>query len=297
MANNKQENNSSSPDIITLPNYISETIESIDVNCINPALSINHFFAKVPTLDHIPYLFAETMITTHKGKIQINKPISSSTLCNGQFRSLMQDLAARNERLAATFAAHATINYRPATKLLLGADGPSPYSNINVLKLHQLYGLPYLSASMLKGSLRSYWILTKYDGQEEAALKDPLFRQLFGVGASDEQGLTGTLIFLDTFPTDFSFALEVQTPHYPDYYNGPKSNDNQPPPTDTQNPVPLYFICLQEAEFNIPIACRDAVLWDKQHDTICALFQELLTQYGLGAKTALGYGQGTAEEK
>lgn len=294
MANNNPQN---SLDLKSLPNDIQETLKPLSSYQVNPALSINHFIAKVPTLDYIPYLFAETMITTHNGKIKINKPIPSNTLCNGQFQPLMQELAARNERLTATFVAHTTIHYRPATKLLLGADGPSPYSNINLLKLHQLYGLPYLSASMLKGSLRFYWILTKYDGQEEAALKDPLFRQLFGAGASDEQGLTGALFFLDTFPTDFSFALEVQTPHYPDYYNGPKSNGNQPPPTDTQNPVPLYFICLQGAEFNIPIACRDAVLWDKQHDTVCTLFKELLTQYGLGAKTALGYGQGTAVEK
>ena len=282
--NTSSDQNASQSNDFGLPTYITNILKAIShAEQINPYLSINHFIARDSKRNTIPYLLPKK----HDYQLQ------AKDLCDGAYPPLLENLAARNDCLAKTFAAHTTIHYQPTTRLLLGADGPSPYSSTNLLKLHQLYGLPYLSASLLKGSLRHYWILSQYDGEEAAALEDPAFRQLFGVGASDEQGLAGALVFFDTFPLTFSLGLEVQTPHYPDYYNG-GNNGKITPPTDTQKPVPLHFICLQNAKFAIPIACRDADLWVKQQEMVCTLFKELLTTYGLGAKTSLGYGQGKA---
>ena len=263
---------------ITLPEYIQKHLPKPLV--INPTLSINHFFRvleqpsnkKSSTIQYVPYLF----------KTLQNHSVSNSQLCTGALTKLAASLTERNQRLADTYPNSITIAYQPRTALILGASSPSPYSTVNLLKLHQLYGLPYLSASSLKGSFRSFWILKYFGGSEEAALQDAAFRQLFG--AADEDAHVGALVFFDTFPTKFTLTLDIQTPHYPDYYSGSK------PPTDTQSPIPIYVLCLQDADFAIPIACKDPVLWQNEQAKIQETFTALLTTYGLGAKTALGYG-------
>ena len=213
--------------------------------------------------------------------------LTSAELYPDQMKPLLDTLTTRTQALAQSFPSHITINYKPHFRLLLGSDSDTPYSNIVLLKLHQLYGLPYLSASSLKGSFRSFWILNYFGGSEKAALQDAAYRQLFG--AADEDAHVGALVFFDTFPTKFTLTLDIQTPHYPDYYSGSQ------PPTDTPSPIPIYLLCLQDADFAIPIACQDPVLWQNEQAKIQETFTALLTTYGLGAKTALGYGLGNAK--
>jgi len=70
--------------------------------------------------------------------------------------------------------------------------------------------------------------------------------------------------------------------HYPDYYTAGK------PPTDTQNPIPILFLTVQNTAFPFIIGTKTP----QGHllgETVKYL-KSTLEQRGIGAKTAVGYG-------
>jgi len=76
-------------------------------------------------------------------------------------------------------------------------------------------------------------------------------------------------------------------PHYGPYYTGKK------PPADYYNPTPISFLVLEDAKFtfylgvkNKLIALEKGKLLNKAEEWV----KSALTSYGIGAKTALGYG-------
>jgi CRISPR-associated protein Cmr6 len=70
-------------------------------------------------------------------------------------------------------------------------------------------------------------------------------------------------------------------PHYPDYYT------KNEPPTDWQSPRPIKFLTIDSnTKFQFYIAGKDKELLDKTKK----LLIEALKNYGIGAKTSLGYG-------
>lgn len=308
--NNKSATNSDTPKNPRAPKGVYDFLDGIDkkdtsYKSVNLGLTLYRYQWDIKSAKRcVPYLLKDLSCflpedknkSSQKGQSQTstkdkNKTCLDSTeLYPGQMKPLLATLSTRTQTLAQSFPAHVTINYHPQTRLILGADSDTPYSNVVLLKLHQLYGLPYLSASSIKGSFRNFWILSYFGGNEAVALKDTTFRQLFGASDDDGAGI-GALVFFDTFPKKFSLTLDIQTPHYQKYYAGSE------PPTDTQSPVPIYLLCLTDCQFDIALACQDAALWQDEREKILQTFKALLTDYGLGAKTALGYGIGTAEKK
>lgn len=129
--------------------------------------------------------------------------------------------------------------------------------------------------------LRSYIILEKFDSKEEKALEDDDFKKIFG---SLEQ--EGEVIFFDAFPTSKpTIKVDVMTPHYKHYYSEGKA------PTDTENPVPINFLTVENTEFEFFIASKEELKNLKIKDkSIIDWFKEALVNYGIGAKTSVGYG-------
>lgn len=214
------------------------------------------------------------------------------------------------------------------------------------MTLHQVYGIPYIPGSALKGIARdmaiaelceelgnnerpdvldklfdaSFIELEKLDTpqkkrdyvksngtvfceNEEYAPQDatidkilggwPRFRtaqQVFG-----SQGQAGKIIFFDTFPEEsVKMTPDIMNPHYPKYYG------EKQPPSDWQNPIPVSFLTLESAKFTFALAAKRkneepssqellnaAVKWVKQG----------VTEHGLGAKTAVGYGYFTEQTR
>lgn len=282
--------------ILYLPEDSCAALQNIsDPIDINLYLAQNHFMLSLDdekyTLNNPPAIspfLLKNILEVHRTKSN-DSSISTQISHSSQIRpstelcSLMKQLNVRNQQLSQTFSAYQDFTYQPANKLLIGDNSRSPYSSIQLFRLHQLYGLPYLPASAIKGNLRSFWILNQFAADEASALADPLFSRLFGCAAGDGD-LEGALIFFDTFPDQFIITLDIQTPHFAEYYSGKQA------PTDDQNPKPIYFICLQKSVFTIPLACQDAAVWAEHKTEICHMMNAMLTQYGLGAKTALGYG-------
>lgn len=210
-----------------------------------------------------------------------DKPISSNNL---NLNFLLNELVQRNEKLAAAFPKQSKYDVCFPGRIMLGEGGNTPYSNIVLLKLHPLYGVPFVPASTIKGILRSCWSALYAEAEENADDNERMGNVLFGT--AEEKKQEGKLIFFDVFPTKFTLTLDIENPHYPKYYN------NGGNPTDDQNPIPIKIICMEDVTLSIHLACKDKELWAKQEEKIREALKQMIEIYGVGAKTALGYGIG-----
>ena len=109
-------------------------------------------------------------------------------------------------------------------------------------------------------------------------------------GNTDEAKPTrrGTVAFLPAYPNKRPLAdleLDVLTSHHQKYYSG-----DLPIATDTENPIPVYFPAVAaRAEYTfalLPVGHLDATLLGHAKSWLTTG----LTVFGLGAKTAAGYG-------
>ena len=169
-------------------------------------------------------------------------------------------------------------SFKTDYRLLIGSE-QSIYETS--LRLHHIYGIPYIPASAIKGVARSYIIIEKFDSKEEKALEDKDFKKVFG---SQEQ--EGRVIFFDAFPiTKPTIKVDIMNPHYGGYYNEGKA------PTDDKNPVPINFLTVENTEFKFFIASKESLESFKIKDkTIEEWLKEALHNHGIGAKSAVGYG-------
>jgi CRISPR type III-B/RAMP module RAMP protein Cmr6 len=111
------------------------------------------------------------------------------------------------------------------------------------------------------------------------------------------QNFKGLLIFLDAYPeineNQQIFELDVMTPHYQGYYT-----KNQPP-GDWENPNPITFLTVKKEInfcFNVLFDRFRAkeILNDDKFSELSQLvkdwLEKALKEFGVGAKTRLGYG-------
>jgi len=169
------------------------------------------------------------------------------------------------------------------------------------IRLHHIYGIPYIPASAIKGVVRSYIILEKFSqelkkyknnynkfedevlfAKENGEYKNRWFVEIFG---SQEQ--EGKVIFFDAFPTTKpKIKVDIMNPHYGHYYNEGKA------PTDTNNPVPINFLTIEDTEFDFFIASKESLenFTIKENEKLEDWFKNALKNHGIGAKTAVGYG-------
>lgn len=108
------------------------------------------------------------------------------------------------------------------------------------------------------------------------------FRAIFGSLAR-----AGGAVFFDAIPDAGKppeLELDIMNPHYPNYYEGSQ------PPTDHQNPIPVYFLAVgKDTTFWFAVGWRgedNPVLRQRAQDWL----QYGLKNLGAGAKTSAGYG-------
>jgi len=184
----------------------------------------------------------------------------------------------------------------------LGASHPQETS----MTLHHIYGIPYIPGSAIKGVTR-HWAVLKFAETKsqttnqdfEEAIEDvskalengsDLELELTGDGLkfSDlikifgTQSQQGKVIFFDAYPIEnLKLKIDIMNPHYPDYYTEGKS------PADWQNPIPVKFLTVdKDTRFQFYLASTEQHLLNKAKN----LLEEALKNYGIGAKTSLGYG-------
>ncbi len=178
--------------------------------------------------------------------------------------------------------------FTPNWRLVVGLGGESVYEMS--ITLHHIYGFPYIPASSIKGVLRSYIIaeVSEFENDEDKALKNPLFVKIFG--STDSQG---QVTFFDAFPTKApTIKPDIMNPHYGDWYGNKKDNRGNPiAPTDTQSPVPVFFLTV-EGTFQFLFGSKQMKINDPlwKDKTLADWLKDALAEHGIGAKTAVGYG-------
>lgn len=143
------------------------------------------------------------------------------------------------------------------------------------------------------------------------------YQLLFGA-----QNFKGLLLFFDSYPeiqnNQQIFDLDVMNVHYPKYY---EDKECRTPPGDWENPRPIFFLTLKEGiKFNFNILfdrfraekiresnkeelgklkisenAKEIIdAWENNsqqlQNEIKKLLEEALKEFGVGAKTRLGYG-------
>ena len=188
----------------------------------------------------------------------------------------------------------------------LGASHPQETS----MTLHHIFGIPYIPGSALKGASRHYMIW-KFVDENEEELKLRLCKSNFAEllkelnkALEKEENLTvsvgnisfkdlihifgtqnrqGKIIFFDAYPIEeIKLKIDIMNPHYPDYYTKDK------PPTDWQNPIPIKFLTVEDTKFRFYLAAKDKDQNLLNHAR--KILNDALLNYGVGAKTSLGYG-------
>ncbi|MGI6365390.1 MAG: type III-B CRISPR module RAMP protein Cmr6 [Bacillota bacterium] len=165
---------------------------------------------------------------------------------------------------------------RSTERFITGTGNTNPMEN--GFTFHPILGTPYLPGSSLKGLVRSWMLSNLLDGKQ-------LIEDVFGTSTADSDGRAGNIIFFDALPVrPVHLAVDVMTPHYPEYYQ------NQKPPGDWQSPLPIPFLTVDsEQTFMFAIAPIDNKV--ELLDRVEAHLISALDEWGAGAKTATGYGR------
>jgi len=156
-------------------------------------------------------------------------------------------------------------------------------------------GLPYIPASSVKGAVRYAYCVNfarkypeKIKNGESVDEKDiDGLIELFG-SLDTKNSSRGGFAFMDVYsekPPEI--AIDIMNPHYAKYYKG-ESNDG---PVETEEPVPIKFLAVEKGsvfKFRGFFLSKEAEsYWDQLNEA----FFTALTELGLGAKTAVGYGR------
>jgi len=177
---------------------------------------------------------------------------------------------------------------------LITGIGESHPHEVSLLFEHNM-GIPYIPASGIKGIVRFAHTLglvsaippgkiTEKEGKECFDDEEEWtgIHQLFGT-----QERRGSVIFLDAYPEKVpELHVDIMNPHYGQYYG---DDTNKKPPGDYFDPTPIKFLTVARGTVFIFRALVDSGqpdLVEKVKDA----FKKALSEEGVGAKTAVGYG-------
>lgn len=173
----------------------------------------------------------------------------------------------------------------------------------NGFSWHPTLGTPWIPGSTVKGLVRA-WVERELvpTGQCDQAL----VYQLFGSESKDpaeckQDNCAGALIFFDAIPTGkVQLITDIMTPHGGKWYEKGGTDqvmDADNLPGDWHSPVPVPFLVCRDARFLFGVAPRDgcAVDADVLQQAMIWL-EDALMFWGVGAKTATGYGHMDRDE-
>ena len=147
------------------------------------------------------------------------------------------------------------------------------------------YGMPVIYGSSVKGVL-SAWFKDFYEPKENQPSKEQAFDAIF-------DGKIGENNYLSIYDRDIFFDAVITSP---DSEGRILCSDSITPHGDNplENPIPITFMkiapgCKLEFRFKLVDTTVDGKTFTKEGKK--ALFEEILTTVGLGAKTNVGYGQ------
>jgi len=166
--------------------------------------------------------------------------------------------------------------------------------------IHSIYGVPYIPGQAFKGLVRNYCVVEFFESDEQKAMSDDIFKTIFGRKEIDQINTEhkGSVVFHDVFIVNdnFELSLDIANCHYPGYYQSDKKI------TDSESPIPIKFNVIKNAVFHFAYSIRKKdsdkleVFGEKYHQPFAEIVKKALKYYGLGAKTAIGYGKFMEDE-
>lgn len=264
----------------------------------------------------IPYTTIEKEKRENKGKyLQLITKKFSNLNSNSELLNALNNLNSRRKFLinwlqeigfkCENFTAYC------AWRLIIGLGSTHPQETS--MTLHHIYGIPYIPGSAIKGVTKHYTILTladKYKDRFEAKTEREKFSNAVNKIATaldkgeilkelssmeEEEGYTfedliaifgtqkkrGEVIFMDAYPVEnIQLKIDIMNPHYSEYYT------QQKPPFDYQNPIPINFLTVENTKFDFILLSKEEGLLEIAY----CLLKRALSEFGIGAKTSLGYG-------
>lgn len=180
-------------------------------------------------------------------------------------------------------------------------------------------GVPYIPAASQKGVMRLAHIINalrdddgkwqvmesllaagivekkinKKSGEEEICWQeDDASKTLFGFSGNNNS-LAGQIVVLDAYPLSVpELDEEILNPHFMEYYNGKRG------PTEDQSPIPIKFLVVKPGArfvFRLLLRRQLANALEADQDKLASLLEKnihrAITEEGMGAKTALGFGR------
>lgn len=198
-------------------------------------------------------------------------------------RRALDHLAGQSNRVLRTIEVRTVARFATG----LGADHPTE----NGFSFDPASGLPFLPGSALKGLCRRAALL---EGRDAGTCTRWFGPERITAGSGGRQG---EVTFFDAFPVQWPrLAVDIVNCHHPEYYRTQTDQKvrNRKPPTETEDPVPVYFLTVDRgAVFSVPLLAPAA-----DADVVAEVMLSGLRWLGLGAKTAVGYGlmEGTVGE-
>lgn len=148
------------------------------------------------------------------------------------------------------------------------------------IALHHTYGVPFLPGSALKGLARRAAL--------DFDLKPAEVDVIFGTDDVTERATGGYVTFWDAWLDPDETGVvdpDVVTVHHPRYY----ATEGVEAPSDFDDPIPLPFLAIASGKtFHVALSAPQAPDW---LEGATAVLRHGLATYGLGGKTAIGYGR------
>lgn len=169
-------------------------------------------------------------------------------------------------------------------RLALGLGNPNPIEN--GFDFDPIIGVPVINGTAIKGLCRHAAKEFNHDADESELTR------LFGPetiepGIADPS--TGDILFFDALPAVWPrLCVDIINCHHQSYYNQMEKHE-QNWPRETEDPVPVFFLAVEnKTKFTFRLSSRSRTESDlkKAMDYL----RNGLDYYGIGGKTAVGYG-------
>ena len=158
--------------------------------------------------------------------------------------------------------------------LIIGMGNAHPMEN--GFTFDHAQGLPFIPGSTIKGiwkAARRFYNSADHDETDENNSKN---------GKEKEDKTVDNFIFLDAIPISIKMKIDIMTPHYQPYYSSGE------PPGDYYSPIPIQFVVVsKESKFLWGMIPRTKANLNEP----VTLIQKWLNNFGIGSKTAVGYGR------
>ncbi|MDR1194022.1 MAG: type III-B CRISPR module RAMP protein Cmr6 [Peptococcaceae bacterium] len=225
-------------------------------------------------------LKTQKYVRVFRDKAKRLKILSDQTYSSAE-KNLLTRLARNQLDVLAAYKYSHCVTGVLGARMTVGLRGASVFGT--TITLHHTYGFPYIPGSALKGCWRSFVIRDLFGGEEKDALADDGFTAVFGA-----RGQRGGVIFLDALPTRCAnLELDIINPHYSGYYKVGS------PPTDDLNPNMIRFYAVPKGArftFRLASGALDIKRAAIKGVPLTTSFKTTLSDIGVGAKTAAGYG-------